>query len=480
MIRVKIGFLLLALLMSLLPVLGVNADGSTDKPSVEVSANISVPVTVDGRGTVDAVASAQIGSTICIGDNLVYTSTSERNRFQRWDYDPLSESPGMPNVDGLETTSLYDDCLVATQAGRYTATYVREVLFLVRSGVDAYKQSRWVEKGAVIDLAVPEVVGGKENVRYRFNGWNGGESPFTPKNRIAILNPTVLELGWTVEYNVKIEEIDGSLSPVSGWYSGNEPLLIRTPAEIWKNGGREKSTFQKWEVVYGPLLKRETNPNMAIIVDGPCWLRPIYTESFLVEVNNFQGMLSQEWVPAGEEAEIKAPALVEVSPDRERFVFKEWQGKEGLEGNELNLTVDESLALEAIYQRQFKLNVRSPYGASGDGWYDDGQKTVIMAPREPQSMLFFKRAFDGFLGYGDGTTPWEQPVTTVQVNEPMTVTAAYRSEINLKVLFLLVGVLVAGTLVYVGTEWGPKVYRRWRPQVAEVPAVSDEMKRLLV
>ena len=77
-----------------------------------------------------------------------------------------------------------------------------------------------------------------------------------------------------------------------------------------------------------------------------------------------------------------------------------------------------------------------------------------MAPEEPQSMLFFKRSFDGFLGYGDGKTLSERPVTTVEVNEPMTITAAYRSEIDPKVLILLLGVLTIGTLAYVGTEWG--------------------------
>ena len=61
----------------------------------------------------------------------------------------------------------------------------------------------------------------------------------------------------------------------------------------------------------------------------------------------------------------------------------------------------------------------------------------------------------------------------------MTVTAVYRSEINPKVLFLLIGVLTIGTLAYAGTEWGPKVYRRMRRREVEVPAMSDEMKRLL-
>ena len=36
-----------------------------------------------------------------------------------------------------------------------------------------------------------------------------------------------------------------------------------------------------------------------------------------------------------------------------------------------------------------------------------------------------------------------------------------------------------GTLAYLGTEWGPKVYSRLRRRDVEVPAISDELKRLL-
>ena len=490
--KIWITILLAAVLMAVVPLATVNADqgnaeagdtqiiGAAAEGFTNVTANILVPILIDGREMDGAVQSVPIGSNVCISTNMKYTRTDERYRFSSWQHKPVLDSPNSIGGGPAATDrSLANECIVVTEGGTYIANYVSEVLFQVRSGVDAYKQSRWVERDTIVDLAVPEIVEGGENVRYRFSGWNGGESPFTPENRIAVLAPMVLELGWIVEYNMVVEDADGNLSPASGWYRSNDILLIRTPEEIIKDGGREKLTFKNWEVVYGPILKNDTNAAMAVLVDGPCLLRPIYTESFLVEAETFQGILFREWVQRGEEIQIEAPALVAVTPDRERYVFTGWEGKEGLEGNELDLIIDSALSLEAIYQRQFMLNVRSPYGASGDGWYDEGEKAIIMAPEEPQSMLFFKRSFDGFLGYGNEITLPDQPVTTVQINEPMTVTAVYRSEINPKVLFLLIGVLTIGTLAYAGTEWGPKVYRRMRRREVEVPAMSDEMKRLL-
>ena len=71
------------------------------------------------------------------------------------------------------------------------------------------------------------------------------------------------------------------------------------------------------------------------------------------------------------------------------------------------------MSLEAVYERQFMLNVKSPYGASGEGWYPERGKALVIAPAEPQSMLFFKRQFDGFLGYSDVDARGSKPVVTI-------------------------------------------------------------------
>jgi len=301
-----------------------------------------------------------------------------------------------------------------------------------------------------------------ENKRHRFLGWTSGESPFTPGNRIAVLGPTVLEARWAVEYSIKVEDYQGNPVAPSGWHAENTELVLRAERVIPSEDGRGRLTFRKWNVVFGPFLKRRTDSVTALQVKGPGLIRPEYTESYLVEAMNFQGPLLEEWVEAGGHAALKSPATIETDPERERFAFKEWLGAADLQGSEVDLVVNGPMTLEAVYERQFKLIVSSPYGGSGEGWYKEGGDAIIMAPEEPQSMLFFKRTFDAFLGYGDGKMLSDAAVATVVVDKPMTITAAYRSEINPKVLFLLVGVVGAGTLAYVGTEWGPGVYRRFR------------------
>ena len=258
---IKISTILATVVLAVYPVIAVNADVNSGEEVTKASANIPVPLLVDGIETDGSVQSVPIGSNLCISTAIKYTRVNERHRFSIWEYQASTGSTGSAVRNLAQANqAMADECIVVTQSGAYIAKYIQEVLFQVRSGLDAYKQSRWVERDTIVDLSVPELVQDSENIRYKFKGWNGGESPFTPVNRIAILAPTVLELGWTVEYNINVEDVDGNLSPVSGWYLSNDTVVIRAPEEISKDGGHEELTFQRWEVVYGPILKNYKNP----------------------------------------------------------------------------------------------------------------------------------------------------------------------------------------------------------------------------
>ncbi len=444
--------------------LGVWLPLYADEPQAEISANVLVPILIDGRESESIPAVVPLNTQVCVGTSLRYIAADERQRFDSWFVALERGSVGTNLIQQLDP-SLDAECIQVTEPGRYTAKYIHEVLFQVRSDVDSFQQSRWVSRGEVVELEVPELVTESPRVRYRFLRWGAGETPFTANNRIAVLRPTVLDVLWAVEYNVTVEDLQGNPMPPSGWHAGQTELVLRSEPVIDRADGQERLNFRRWEVVYGPLLKRDTDSAIAIRVQGPSLIRPEYTESYLIEASNFQGPLLKQWVEAGNTIRLRTPETIETDPERKRYVFKEWLGADNLQGSEVDLLVNGPLTLEAVYERQFKLTVVSPYGASGDGWYQEGAKTFIMAPDEPQSMLFFSRKFDGFLGYRDDKLVSGTPVAEIVVDKPMTITAVYRSEINSKVLFLLVGVIVAGILVYAGTEWGPDIYRRLRRRV---------------
>jgi len=170
---------------------------------------------------------------------------------------------------------------------------------------------------------------------------------------------------------------------------------------------------------------------------------------------------------------LTTPNIVEVSPEEERYVFRSWNGDgspddgpddSSAETDTIHVLVDRPLSMEAIYDRQFNVTLSSPYGGAGEGWYTQGEKALVMGPEEPQSMLFFKRTFDSLLGTGVETPVIDTPTMLVEVNGPMNIVATYKSDINTKVLAIVVSLLVVGILAYVGTEWGPRIWRRLRPK----------------
>ena len=492
--RLKVILTGLTILFSLSYAIGVNAD----EPVARVTSNISMSLVVNDSQFSDLPHSVPLGTRVCIESEFRYTSEGERYRFEGWLLDQNAKTdPNNVEEQSAELPALSSECIQTTHAGTYSAHYRQEVLFQINSQAKAYQQSRWVAKGEVVEVNVPEVFELNGHSRYRFKDWSGGETPFLPANRIATFRPTALEVRWTPEYLVELEGPEGSLvfieGPegsvvksekvpnqgvvVSGWYAEGEPLVFRAIPHIYDDSRTSRLAFEEWEMIHGPApaIKGKDNPATAIVVKAPCRVRARYSESHLVEARNFQGLLLQEWVQEGKEVELFAPAILDTIPDEERYVFKAWEGVDA-EINNLQVTVDNPLSLEAVYERQFMLNVKSPYGASGEGWHPEGAKALVIAPVEPQSMLFFKRTFDGFLGHGDPDALVKNPVATIEIDKPMTITAVYRSEIDQMVLAVLGGILAIGVVAYGATELAPVIYRRTRKPKKEVqdpPKVSQ-------
>ena len=496
--RLKIVLSGLTIVLSLFYVIGVNAD----EPVARVTSNVSMPLVINGSLVGDLPSSVSLGSRVCIESDFRYTAEGERYRFEGWLFEADATTNGKNIAErSFRNSQLSGDCIQPTHPGTYAAHYRQEVLFQVNSEAKAHRQSRWVAKGQVVEVDVPEVVEVNGHSRYRFKEWSGGETPFMPANRIATFRPTVLEARWTPEYLVEIEGPKDSLvfiegpggsvvksedAPaegvlVSGWYPAGESLVFRAMPHIYDDAGRSRLEFEEWEMIHGPApsVKGKDNPATAIVVKAPCRVRARYSISHLVEARNFQGLLLKAWVQEGEETDLHAPAVVDTIPDEERYVFKHWEGMDDVGVNNLQLAVDSALSLEAVYERQFMLNVKSPYGASGEGWYSEGEKALVMAPVEPQSMLFFKRQFDGFLGLGDRDSQVSKPVATIEVNKPMTVTAVYRSEIDQMVLAILGGILAVGVLAYGATELGPVIYRRTRKPKVEAQEPPKESQLII-
>ena len=432
-----------------------------DDPKILVSATAPVALVVNGVATGGGSIQVDPGDQVCLKDPLHYISEGSRYRFESWRVENQPDSGDVQTpIQILESPTA--QCIVPATPGVYIASFVHEVMIQVRSQVREHQRSWWTPRGEVVDLSVPDVIETDDDIRYRFSEWSGGEAPFSPHNRVVALRSVDLTVFWTTEYRVKLENLHGNHDVVSQWHREGSTLVLRALPEIFDAEERRRQTFRRWEVVSGPLaqVKDARNSSSAVVVDAPYHFRAVFDEYFLVEAKNFQGTLLHEWVRAGDSLKLTAPNTVEVSPDEERYVFRSWNGVDNpVETDTYHILVDRPLVMEAVYDRQFKVNLSSPYGGAGDDWYTQGEMALIMVPEEPQSMLFFKRTFDSLLGTGDETPVRDTPTASVPVNGPMNIVATYRSDINTKVLAIVVGLLVVGILAYVGTEWGPRILR---------------------
>jgi hypothetical protein len=166
---------------------------------ITVLTDSPLPLLVDGLPTDDEPAFVRLGAEVCAGSEIHYTSPSERWVFQGWEHGPPEQ------------------CVLLAEPGVYVAKYSHEVVLQVFSSVSEVQQSNWVPLGTPVELEVPATVEDGDRVRRRFIKWSGGETPFTPRNVIALLEPTALEVTWVKEYHLTVEGPENLQIEGSGW-----------------------------------------------------------------------------------------------------------------------------------------------------------------------------------------------------------------------------------------------------------------------
>jgi hypothetical protein len=405
-----------------------------EEPPVGVSVNAPVPILVNGVDITRQPAAVRVGSTVCVANRVEYTSEAERWLFQKW-------SNGR---DGL--------CQTITEPGSYGAVFSHEVLLVIRSVVTSLQKSLWVPAGVPIEVEVPAEVTEGDKVRYLFQEWSGGDTPFQPHNRIALLKPTVLEVKWTKQYYVQLES-GGPPSlkfQGSGWYDDGAGFVMQAPQVVSDDADGVRWSFVRWETVgVPPLVVPNAERTITTVrVAAPYTLQAVYEKQYRVLAVNPAGTIKRTWSAEGAEIVLETPAILEVVPGQERLVFRRWEGLEGLISPKISGIVDRPVDLLAAYDRQLAVTVNSPLGSSGGGWYKEQTTATVTVPAASQRRLVFKTRFAGFAGYST-----REPTLRLLVSEPVTVTALYTTEVDLKVLGLLVAVPLELGCLYLVARW---------------------------
>lgn len=406
----------LAVLAAAVP--AVTAEGE----QVQITSNY--PVTVLYEGTpVRVPFKASEGSTVC-APPVYYVDVDARLRFVGWNW------------------TLRDPCLTLRNVKALVAVYRAEYLVVIDSELEILRRSLWVEEGTVLGLEAPSVYYESDGVRLRFVRWSLGESPFNASNRVYVSRPLRIEAVYIREYYVQ------GVSPYtavngSGWYRAGQTVLLSAPSEIRLSEG-ERLVLTGWESVGSvPAIVSRVVSNVAVLeVRGPHVIRPVYEHQYRVVLTGPKGVVYDGWVEAGEKVSVSVDGYVVLRENEVRLRFVGWNTSQLPPQEKLELEVKGPVKAEAVYVRQYYVEVRGRYGAGGTGWYDEGSEATLMAVPNPPGNVFFRPRLTGFVG-NVGTLEHKNGVIRVIVDRPIRVEAIYVTELDLVNAGLLAAV-VAG------------------------------------
>ena len=401
------------------------------EPAVQVTSNYPYPLRIDGVDVTIFPAEVPAGAQVCATSEPDYINENERIVFQRWSHGPT------------------DLCTTFNEPGEFTAMYGPEILLTIDSQAKEFRETRWVTKGAPALLSVPEEVVERPGVRYLFEDWSTGENRFSPENRIVPIRPLTLEVRWTKEYLLKLVGPEGVSLVGEGWITAGTTRTIQAEASTSETGADIRFEFREWEVISNPAI---VIPNVGsfqttIRMDNTHEIRANYHDTFHVVVTNPDKELNNVWVPLGGSVPVDTPSIIDRDEEKERLSFQGWEGAD-IDTAKATITVTGPMRVKAIYERQFKVTVETKFAViSGDGWYTEGEVATISVPETVSTVFFLNRSFSGFDGFST-----EDPVLELQVNEAVTVTAAYETSVDVLLLGLIIGAVVAVGLIYLVTQ----------------------------
>ena len=420
---------------------------------VSVTGGSPVTLIIDGVPVDKLPAATSPGSEVCLSDVQYYGSTTERWLFTGW------------------SNGATDRCVVFAFPGAYRAQFSHQVVLSVRSVVPAYQSSRWLEAGMPVTLYVAAQVDTDPGVRFRFQEWSDGDTPFLPRTVIAPVKPTTVETKWIKEYFINVAGSGDAIPQGAGWYADGSNAVLQAQSEIPGSRAGERFKFTSWSSMGTPVLAAQSpqTPVTGVKVDSPALFQANYNKEYLVVVQTPFATLKRDWLQDGAELPLETQPIVETIPERERYVFKRWEGQAGLTSPKITGTVTGPLTFQAVYAREVKVAVAAPHGAAGEGWYEPGSTATISVPSSAEKALLLRDYFVSFPGYSSSGSTIQ-----VLVQDPVTINAFYETKPDIALIALLLLILLLLLLFYFGYRNPP----RWFPlrrALTRVPEASREI-----
>ncbi len=294
------------------------------------------------------------------------------------------------------------------------------VIYFIEPG--GFVELEWEEGSVHVVEVLVDVYYAEPGVRFVFEGWNTGDTGRTVEVVARGGSMSIVAI-YRVEYFVEVVSEYGSPSG-TGWYPAGSIVEISVD-DVIQLGPGVRAVFSGWSEGEDPR-----SPATRVYVYEPKRIVANWTIEYLVEVEaSVSGVpvSGSGWYPAGSRVTVEAPA--EVGGGDVVLRFAGWRVEEGsIDADDLSkpvitFTVDSPVRLEAVYEKYYLVEVKSPVGeVEGTGYYSVGDTAVISAPETVPAGRDARYVFKGWSGDAQGSSPR----MTVKVLGPMDIVAEWK------------------------------------------------------
>ena|GEM_PF-1393261 len=220
------------------------------------------------------------------------------------------------------------------------------------------------------------------------------------------------------------------LPKLFSWANGSVHYCV-VPSPVEASEGTQY-VFTSWS-------DNDTSLSKTITVSGNSTYTASYkTQHYLTVDADYSDPSGEGWYDKGTDIDIETAEII--GDDGTRHVFLKWTVDDNTKTNNyVSITMDAPHMAVADYKTQHYLTVNSEYGdPEGQGWYDDGDMATFSVTSPLGSIV--RKVFTKWSGDSTATSP----STTIQMDEPKTVTANWRDD------YLFLYILIGGIVVVVG------------------------------
>ncbi len=254
--------------------------------------------------------------------------------------------------------------------------------------------------------------------RYVFTGWlsNGGRELLGNSSEIVVRPRGHMDYvaSYTTEFRIVVKTLPSEV--VERWSKRGERISLNA-TELYYLSDWERLRFSGWRGTVNT-----TERELHIVVDGPFLLEALYVKEYRLEIETTFGRpVGDGWWREGSEV------LVKVDPDMlsigngTRLVLLGFKGDLESSGGSILLNISRPLRIEAVWIREYNVQVFSDGVLISDLWAPEGVVLTVMTPREIDYGNRTKSFFKGWRGGVQGS----ESQLNITVYSPLTLEATY-------------------------------------------------------